>query len=448
MKVGDEFQVKIEALNHQAQGIAKLDGYVLFVDHVLLDEVLKVRIVEAKKEYARAEIVEIIEKSPYRKEPECPVYYRCGGCHLMHTTYENQLEIKRMLVEDAFRRIGKLSPKINHPIGMENPFRYRNKVQFPVGRDEKGVKIGFYKKMTHEIVPTDFCLIQHEDSDKVLSVMKEVIKKYGIEIYDERLHKGVIRHIMVRRSFAFDQMMIVLVCTRMPDRIEEIKEELIKSFPNLKSLYVNINSKKTNVILGEKDILVWGSPAISDKIGNLLFEISPESFFQVNTVQTEKLYNQVVRYLTEVGGRVVFDLYSGIGTISMFVAPYCEKVYAIEIVKQAVEDAIKSSIENKIANVEFIHADAEKKMKELIENDIIPDTVIVDPPRKGCEKELLESIISAGVKNFIYVSCNPSTLARDARILTDGGYELLKVQPVDMFPQTYHVENVVLFKRD
>jgi len=447
VKVGDEFIVRIETLNHQAQGIARIDGYVVFVDYALPDELLKIRIIEAKKEYGRAEIVEIVEKNPHRKKPECPVYYECGGCHLMHASYNYQLEIKKMLVEDAFKRIGKLSPKINPVIGMENPFRYRNKVQFPVGKDKNGIKIGFYKKMTHEIVPTSFCLIQHEDSDKVIEAMARIIKKYEIEVYNENLHTGVLRHIMVRRSFAFDEMMILLVCTKVPDRIEDIKNELVSTFPNLKSLYVNINNKKTNVILGEKDILIWGSPNIKDKIGNLLFEISPKSFFQVNTIQTEKLYNQVVKFLKEVGGKIIFDLYSGIGTISMFVSPFCEKVYAIEIVKEAVEDAKKSSLKNGITNVEFILADAEKEIQKLIKKGIVPDTVILDPPRKGCEKELLESLIATKVKNIIYVSCNPSTLARDAKIMADGGYEVIEVQPVDMFSQTYHVENVTLFRK-
>ncbi|WAM31320.1 23S rRNA (uracil(1939)-C(5))-methyltransferase RlmD [Caldicellulosiruptor naganoensis] len=447
VKVGDEFVVKIDALNHQAQGIARIDGYVVFVDHALLGEVLKVKIVEAKKEYGRAEIVEIIEKSPYRKEPECPVYYECGGCHLMHTSYEHQLEIKRMLVKDAFKRIGKLSPKINPVFGMENPFRYRNKVQFPVGKDRSGVKIGFYKKMTHEIVPTEFCLIQHRDTDRVIKVMKEIIKKYKIEIYNEKLHTGILRHIMIRRSFAFDQMMIVLICTKMPDKIEEVKEELVTSFSNLKSLYVNVNNKKTNVILGEKDILIWGSPTISDKIGKLLFEISPKSFFQVNSAQTEVLYSQVVKYLMNIEAEVVFDIYSGIGTISMFVAPFCKKVYSIEIVRDAVEDAKRSSKNNGISNVEFICGCAEIEIPKLLKSGIIPQAVILDPPRSGCEKELLESLIEHKISNIIYVSCNPSTLARDSSILCSNGYEILEVQPVDMFPQTFHVECVVLFKK-
>lgn len=447
VKVGEEYIVKIEGLNHQAQGIARIDGYIVFVDYALLDEVVKVKVIQTKKEYGKAEIVEIVEKSPYRKKPECPVYYECGGCHLMHVDYEYQLRIKKMLIEDAFRRIGKLNVKINDVIGMEKPLRYRNKVQFPVGVKDDDMVIGFYKKMTHEIIPTDYCLIQHENSDKIIKIIKEIIKKYKIEIYNEKTHKGILRHIMVRSSFAFDEIMVVLVCKSMPNNIEGIKNDLIKKLPNLESLYVNINDKKTNVILGDKDILLWGNSTIKDKIDNLLFEISPRSFFQVNSIQTEKLYNQVVRFLKQVGGEIVFDAYSGIGTISMFVAPFCKKVYSIEIVKEAVEDAKMSAKRNNISNIEFICNNAEKEVPNLIKRGILPDVVILDPPRAGCERELLDTLVFSKIKNIIYVSCNPSTLARDAQILFQAGYEIVEVQPVDMFSQTYHVECVTLMSK-
>jgi len=439
--------VKIDTLNHQAQGIARIGGFVVFVDNVLVDEVVKIKIEEVKKEYARAKLIKILEKSPHRKQPECPYYYLCGGCHLMHAKYQYQLSLKKLLVEDAFRRIGKLNPRINDVIGMEKPFRYRNKTALPVGEDYKNPQIGFYKKMTHDIVDIDYCLIQHEVCDDVIKGMKDLIRKYNIEVYSEKKHQGVLRHIVVRNSFAFNEMMLILVCTKVPEDLENIKKDILNKFPNIKSLYVNLNPKRTNVILGEEDILIWGSNTIKDKIGNLIFEISPKSFFQVNSIQTELLYNQVVKYLRNIDAEVVFDVYSGIGTISMFVAPFCKKVYSIEIVEDAVEDAKKSSKNNGISNIEFICANAEIEIPKLMEKGIIPQVVILDPPRSGCEKALLESLIKQKIPNIIYVSCNPSTLARDSSILCSNGYEIVEVQPVDMFPQTFHVECVVLMSR-
>ncbi|ABP66103.1 RNA methyltransferase, TrmA family [Caldicellulosiruptor saccharolyticus DSM 8903] len=444
VKKSQEYIVKIDTLNHQAQGIARIDGFVVFVDNVLIDEVVKIKIEEVKKEYAKANLIEILEKSPYRKEPECPYYYLCGGCHLMHAKYQHQLKLKKLLVEDAFRRIGKLSPRINDVIGMENPFRYRNKTALPVGGDYKKPQIGFYRKMTHDIVDIDYCLIQHEFCDDVIKGMKDLIQKHKIEVYDEKKHKGVLRHIVVRNSFAFDEMMIILVCTKVPENLETIKKDILNNFSKIKSLYLNLNPKRTNVILGDEDILIWGSSTIKDRIGNLTFEISPKSFFQVNSMQTEVLYSQVVKYLRNIDAEIVFDVYSGIGTISMFIAPFCKKVYTIEIVEDAVEDAKKSSKNNGISNIEFICGRAEIEIPKLLKNGIIPQAVILDPPRSGCEKELLESLIEHKIPNIIYVSCNPSTLARDSSILFSNGYEILEVQPVDMFPQTFHVECVVL----
>lgn len=447
VKKSQEYVVKIDTLNHQAQGIARIDGFVVFVDNVLIDEVVKIKIEEVKKEYARAKPIEILEKSPYRKLPECPYYDLCGGCHLMHSQYNYQLKLKKLLVEDAFKRIGKISPKINDVIGMQHPFRYRNKTALPVGGNCRKPRIGFYKKMTHEIVDIDYCLIQHEFCDKVIKGMKDLIKKHRIEIYDEKEHKGILRHIVVRNSFAFDEMMIILVCTKVPENLEAIKKDILNGFPEIKSLYLNLNPKKTNVILGDKDILVFGKETIKDKIGNFIFEISPKSFFQVNSVQTEVLYSQVVKYLQNVEAEVVFDIYSGIGTISMFVAPFCKKVYAIEIVKSAVEDAKKSSKNNGISNIEFICGNAEIEIPKLLKSGVIPQAVILDPPRSGCEKKLIESLIEHKIPNIIYVSCNPSTLARDSSLLCSSGYEIIEVQPVDMFPQTFHVECVALFKK-
>ncbi|MGB9857587.1 MAG: 23S rRNA (uracil(1939)-C(5))-methyltransferase RlmD [Dictyoglomaceae bacterium] len=439
VKIGEEYIVKIDHVNHQGQGIAHINTFVVFVENALLDEVLKIRITKVKKDYAIAKITEIIEKNPNRVNPPCKVYYQCGGCHLMHMDYSFQLEVKRRVVEDALKRIGKMEFKVNNVLGMNYPFRYRNKAKIPVGKRNNKVVLGFYKPGTHEIVNIERCIVHHEDVDRVIEVTKDAIKRFNISIYNEEKHKGLLRFVVVRRSFAFDEIMIILVVKSIPDNINKIASFYKNEFKNLTSFYVNINPCKTTAVLGEKSLLILGKEIIRDKIGEFVFNISPVSFFQVNSIQVNKLYSKVLEFLN-LNSKVVFDAYCGIGTISLFLSKKAKKVYGIELSKEAVDDAFKNAKRNKVDNVEFICDKSESAIPKLIDEGIIPDTIVLDPPRGGCDRSLLEKIIKSKINQVIYVSCYPSTLARDISILKEGGYKLLEIQPVDMFPQTFHVE--------
>ncbi|PMQ02125.1 MAG: 23S rRNA (uracil(1939)-C(5))-methyltransferase RlmD [Dictyoglomus sp. NZ13-RE01] len=446
VKVGEEYLIRIEHINNQGQGIGRINGFVVFVNYGLLNELVRVRITIAKKDYAVGKIIEFIEENKNRTNPACRFYYSCGGCHLMHANYSYQLELKKIMVEDAIRRIGKLNASILDVIGMENPYRYRNKAQLPVGKKNGRVLVGLYKPGTHEIVDIDKCLIQHEETDKVIHTVRELVKKFNISVYNEIIHNGLLRHVVVRKSFTFPEMMIILVFREFPNKIRilDLVKFLRSRLKGMTSLYFNINPEKTNVIMGEESILIWGDPYIKDKIGPFIFHISPESFFQVNSIQTGILYNKVLDFIEE-RKRVIFDAYCGVGTISLFLSQKAEKVYGIEVIPEAVENARKNAERNKVKNVEFICGKSEEVIPELIEKGIIPDVIVVDPPRKGCDEKLLNTIIENKIKEIVYVSCHPSTLARDAKILTDAGYKLVSVQPVDMFPQTFHVESVAKF---
>ncbi len=447
VKVGEEYQVRIEKINSQGQGIAYINSFVVFVDYALPGEVVKIKIHTAKKDYAVGRIVEFIEKDPRRCDPVCDVFYKCGGCHLMHVNYEYQLELKKMMVEDALKRIGKIEKEVNPVIGMENPYRYRNKAKIPVGKRRGKIVLGFYKPNTHYIVDINKCIVHHEDTDKVIETTKEAIKKFHIEVYNELQHTGLLRFVVVRRSFAFDDLMVILVSKGMIDNAKKVARFYKYKLKNLKSFYVNINPKRTNEIFGEESRLILGDGTIRDKIGDFVFEISPVSFFQINSIQTEKLYNKALEYLSP-NSRLVFDAYCGIGTISLFLSKKAEKVYGIEVERTAIEDAWKNARLNKVKNVEFIWGRSEEVIPRLIEDGKIPDAVVLDPPRKGCDQTLLESIIRAKIRQIIYISCYPSTLARDINILLNAGYNLVDVQPVDMFPQTFHVETIALLEKD
>ncbi|MEZ0537289.1 23S rRNA (uracil(1939)-C(5))-methyltransferase RlmD [Caldicellulosiruptoraceae bacterium PP1] len=444
LKVNQEIIINIEGINHQGQGIARYEGLVVFVNQALPNELVKAKVKQVKKEYAVAEIIEVIQENSNREEPICSVYSECGGCHFMHANYEFQLELKRQIVEDAMKRIAKLDVKVNKTIGMKNPYYYRNKVQLPITKKDNKVCIGFYKPMSHDVVDIEKCFIQHDDCNKVIPIIKEMIEEFKIEPYNEHKHSGLLRHVLIRKSFAFDTMMIVFVTTKMPKEVDKIKEYLVTRINNLKSLYININDKKTNVILGENEYLIYGEKTIKDKIGKYTFEISPKSFFQVNSEQVNTLYSKVVEYLGNSKLNTIFDAYCGIGTISLYVSHLADKVIGIENVKEAIDDAKKNAKQNGVNNAEFILGNAEDEIPNLIKKGIKPDAIVVDPPRKGCDKKLIDAIINAEINKVVYVSCNPSTLARDLRILVDGGYKVKSVQPVDMFPQSYHVECVVL----
>ena len=441
--------VIFEDLTHDGAGVAKVEGYPLFVPNGLPGEKAKIKVTKVNKGYGFGRLMEITEASPYRVEPECSIYKECGGCQLQHMSYEGQLKAKEKQVIDVLERIGKLENVKVHPVlGMENPWRYRNKAQVPIGEHEGGLIGGFYQRRSHQIIDMKACIIQQEQNDEVVKTVKEICNINGVRAYDEQKHKGELRHIMARYGLKSGEVMVVLV-TRTNELTgkKKIIEEIVKKIPGVKSIVQNINTKKTNVIFGDETKVLWGEEVIYDSIGDIKFAISARSFYQVNPEQTKVLYDKALEYADLTGEENVIDAYCGIGTISLFLAQKARKVYGVEIVPEAIEDAKKNAELNGISNVEFAVGEAETVIPEWYENGIVADVLVVDPPRKGCDEKLLQTIINMKPEKVVYVSCNPATLARDLRVLEDGGYRTVEVQPVDMFPQTTHVECVALIEK-
>ncbi|TYS17009.1 23S rRNA (uracil(1939)-C(5))-methyltransferase RlmD [Rossellomorea vietnamensis] len=437
-----------EDLTHDGNGVTKVDGYPLFVPNALPGERGKVKVVKASKNYGFGKLVELHEESQYRQEPPCPIYHQCGGCQVQHISYEGQLKAKEKHVRDVMARIGKLPEVPVHPtLGMEDPWRYRNKAAVPVGEREGGLVAGFYQQRSHEIIDMDRCIIQHEKNDEIVQKVKEICQKYGIRPYNEEKHRGTLRHIMSRYGYQTGEVMVVLV-TRTADlpNKDRIVEEIVGSIEGVKSVIQNVNSKKTNVIMGDQTNVLWGEEVIYDYIGDVKFAISARSFYQVNPDQTKVLYEKALEYADLSGDENVIDAYCGIGTISLFLAQKAKKVYGVEIVPQAIEDAKKNAELNGFTNTEFEAGPAEVVIPRWYEEGIKADVLVVDPPRKGCDEALLNTILEMKPRKVVYVSCNPATLARDLRVLEDGGYKTLEVQPVDMFPQTMHVECVAVIE--
>ncbi|AMN34577.1 23S rRNA (uracil(1939)-C(5))-methyltransferase RlmD [Clostridium perfringens] len=443
-----EYIFDIISQGYEGEGIAKIDNkYPIFIEGALKGEKVKVRIVKVNKNFAYGKLMEVLEASEERVNPTCAIYKRCGGCKLQHASYKAQLDFKWDRVKDCVSKIGKLDPSIvKYPLGMENPWRYRNKVQLPIGLINGEVKIGFFAPRSHDIIDMESCLIQDEIGDKVVKLTREWIEKFNIRPYNvdgEYDEKGIVRHIMIRRGFTTNEVMVVLVTNgeKLPHK-EEFVDLMVKNIPGIKSVIQNINSKKTNVILGLESKTLWGEDTISDYIGDFRFNISPLSFFQVNPTQTEVLYGKALEYANLTGNEEVFDAYCGTGTITLFLSQKAKKVYGVEIIPQAIDNAWINAKENKVENVEFFVGESEVVIPDLINNGVKADVVVVDPPRKGCDKKLLDAITNIDAKKIVYVSCDPSTLGRDLAILEENGYKTLEVQPVDMFPNTAHVENV------
>ncbi|WP_283736844.1 23S rRNA (uracil(1939)-C(5))-methyltransferase RlmD [Clostridium perfringens] len=443
-----EYIFDIISQGYEGEGIAKIDNkYPIFIEGALKGEKVKVRIVKVNKNFAYGKLMEVLEASEERVNPPCAIYKRCGGCKLQHASYKAQLDFKWDRVKDCVSKIGKLDPSIvKYPLGMEEPWRYRNKVQLPIGLINGEVKIGFFAPRSHDIIDMESCLIQDEIGDKVVKLTREWIEKFNIRPYNvdgEYDEKGIVRHIMIRRGFTTNEVMVVLVTNgeKLPHK-EEFVDLMVKNIPGIKSVIQNINSKKTNVILGLESKTLWGEDTISDYIGDFRFNISPLSFFQVNPTQTEVLYGKALEYANLTGNEEVFDAYCGTGTITLFLSQKAKKVYGVEIIPQAIDNAWINAKENKVDNVEFFVGESEVVIPDLINKGVKADVVVVDPPRKGCDKKLLDAITNIDAKKIVYVSCDPSTLGRDLAILEENGYKTLEVQPVDMFPNTSHVENV------
>jgi 23S rRNA (uracil1939-C5)-methyltransferase len=445
-----EYIVDIVDVGQGGVGIGKYNGFTVFVEGGLIDDKLKVKITNSKKKYAVGEIVEIINKSPYRVNRKCDESLKeCGGCQIQELDYKKQLDIKTNEVKQTISRIGKLEDVVIHEtIGMDVPFRYRNKAQFPIGKKNGETVLGFYKKKSHEIIPSNKCVIQHDLNDKILQIVKTYIDNYKISVYDESKNTGLIRHLVTKIGFKTGEVMVVLVINgnKLPNT-QELVDVLKESIPGFKTLVLNINKEKTNSILGRTNKTIYGDGRINDYIGELVFEISPLSFFQVNPVQTEILYNKTLEYANLKENDVVFDIYCGIGTISLFLAQKANKVYGIEIVEDAIKDAKRNADLNNLNNTEFYAGKAEEVVPRLYKEGKKANVVVVDPPRKGCDERVLDTIVSMEPERVVYVSCNPSTLARDLNYLDQKGYKCVEIQPVDMFPHTMHVECVALIEK-
>ena len=443
---GKKYSVNIVSMGHSGEGVGKYQDFTVFVPYALVGETVEVQITEVKKNYAKGRLCNIEVASPNRIEPQCAIYDTCGGCQLQHLNYEGQLEVKHQQVVDAVQRIGKQADVVIHPtLGAEHPWHYRNKMQFPIGRKGNDVIIGCYAQGTHAIVDTENCVIQHEANNLVANAVRGVIRRLNITTYDETTRQGVLRHVIGRVGIASGEIMVVLVTsTEILPKQEKVVEELRRNIPGVVSIIQNINPNHTNVIMGKRTLKLWGKSTIVDKMGEFSFNISARSFFQVNTKQAEVLYNKAVEYANLTGKETVIDAYCGTGTISLFLAKKAKKVYGIEIVEAAVKDAIKNAENNKIENTEFIVGDAIEVLPNLSEKGIQPDVIVVDPPRAGCEKQVLESFANMNPTRIVYVSCNPASLARDIGVLAELGYIAKEIQPVDMFGATSHVETCVL----
>lgn len=449
VKTGEQIELSISGLGSGGEGVGRYGGFTVFVPGALPGETVQARVALVKKSYASARLVKVLQRSAERAEPLCPVYERCGGCQLQHLSYAGQLEIKRQTVQDALQRIGHLNVTALPVIGCSDPWHYRNKMQFPAALGAGGeLQIGCYAAATHSVVDTEGCLIQKEGNNQVLLTVRKWMQRFGISAYNEKTGKGLVRHVMSRVGVKSGEVMAVLVTSEydIPHK-KELIERLQQYVPGLASVVQNINKKPTNIVMGAKTRVLYGKAAIKDSLGALSFNISAQSFFQVNSEQAEKLYNKALEFAALSGRETVADVYCGTGTISLYMAKHARRVYGIEIVASAIEDAKRNVQENGCQNAEFFCGDAAAELPRLLAAGVRPDVVILDPPRAGCEQRVLEAICSVQPERVVYVSCNPATLARDLAYLEQQGYKTLVVQPVDMFPMTGHVESVVLMSR-
>lgn len=443
-----EYIVTISDYGYEGEGIAKIDNFTVFVKDAMKGEKVKILIVKVNTSHAFGKVVEIITPSNKRQEADCNTYKRCGGCNLRHIKYEETLNLKRNIVQNLIDKTLEEKVIAKETIGMEKPFFYRNKAQYPVGYNKNGEIItGVYAARTHEIIELKSCAIQMPISQEIAKFIIDFMKQNKITAYNEKTGKGAIRHIVVKVGLHTNEVMCVFVTNeRKILKEEKLVEELRKSFPEIKTIVKNINQKNTNVIMGSENEVLYGNGYIQDKLGDFVFNISPLSFYQINPIQTEKLYNLAIEKANLNKDDIVLDLYCGIGTIGSFASPYVKKVYGIEIVDQAIKDAKENAKLNKIKNIEFYCGDVEEVLENVLDKEnIVPKVVFVDPPRKGLDKHTIQNILNLKPERFVYISCNPATLMRDLKELEED-YEIIEIQPVDMFPFTSHVETIAVLK--
>lgn len=449
LQKNQEYIVDIIDNGFEGEGIAKIDGFTIFIPGAIKGEKVRILIVKVLSSHAFGKLLEILEASKYRQEADCSTYKRCGGCNLRHIKYEETLKMKQnavqSLVNKTLKNI-KNKLQVQETIGMDNPYHYRNKAQYPVGVDKNGEPvIGVFANRTHEVIPIEKCLIQNPKSEEIAKFILNFIKKEHISVYNEETRKGLFRHIVIKVGIKTGEIMCILVINGKTIPKEEILiKNLVENFPQIKTIVKNINTKNTNVILGQDNINVYGDGHIEDILGEYKFKISPLSFYQVNPIQAEKLYELGVKMAEISKEDTVFDLYCGIGTISIFMAKYAKKVYGVEIVEDAIKDAKENAKLNNATNTEFFAGDTEIVLDELInQKKVIPDIVMFDPPRKGLAKNSINNILNIKPKKIVYISCNPATLVRDLAEF-ESLYEVKSIVPVDMFPFTSHVECVAV----
>ena len=448
IKKNEEYIVDILDNGFEGEGITKIDNFTIFVPGAIKGEKVRILIVKVLSSYGYGKLLEVIKSSENRQEVDCKTYKRCGGCNLRHIKYEYTLKMKQNAVQSLVNKTLKNKVNVMRTIGMENPYNYRNKAQYPFGVDKNGEPIvGIFANRSHEIIQMENCLIQKNVSEKISKTVLEFIKNNKISVYNETTRKGLFRHITIKIGVKTDEIMCIFVINgkQIPHE-DELVQILIQKYPNIKTIVKNVNTKNTNVILGTENIVIYGDGFITDILGDYKFKISPLSFYQVNPLQAEKLYNIGVESAEINKNDIVFDLYCGIGTISLFMSKYAKKVYGIEIVEQAIEDAKQNAKLNNVKNTEFIAGDVEFVLDDLINNKkIIPNVVMVDPPRRGLDNKSIENILKIHPDRFVYISCNPATLVRDLSKF-EGVYNIQKIQPVDMFPYTSHVECVAVLE--
>ena len=446
----DLVTLEIEDCGIDGEGIGKADGFTVFVKDAVIGDTVTAKIIKAKKNYGYGRLVEVLKPSPYRVEPKCEFARQCGGCQLQALSYDQQLVFKTNKVKGHLERIGGFTDIPMEPIiGMDELFNYRNKAQFPVGRNKEGkIVTGFYAGRTHNIIENRNCALGVAENKEVLDRVIAHMEKYGIEPYNEATGKGLVRHVLIRYGYFTKEVMVCLILNG--NKIPK-EEQLVKSLceiPGMTSITINVNKKRSNVILGEEIRLLWGQEYITDRIGDISYQISPLSFYQVNPMQTQKLYAKALEYADLHGQETVWDLYCGIGTISLFLAQKAKFVRGVEIVPAAIENAKENAKLNGLENTEFFVGKAEEVLpREYKKNGVYADVIVVDPPRKGCDETLLETMIEMNPERIVYVSCDSATLARDLKYLCERGYELHKVCAVDQFGMTVHVETVVLLSQ-
>ena len=452
---GQEFSLEIDDMGTDGEGIGHKEGYTLFVKDALVGDIVRVKVIKAKKKFGYGRLMEVITPSPWRVEPACDCARQCGGCQIQHCSYEKQLAWKEKKVRDCLQRIGGFEEIPMEPVmGMDEPYHYRNKAQYPVGYDKEGNLVaGFYAGRTHSIIPNTDCAIQHPANHMILETILAFMKQYDIPAYEEKKHTGLVRHILIRVGEYTGEVMVCLIINgnKLPHQDKLVEMLLQCPFDyEIKSICLNINKEKTNRILGEKVVPIYGQTYIEDRIGNITYRISPLSFYQVNPEQTQKLYGTALEYADLKGDEVVWDLYCGIGTISLFLAQKAARVCGVEIVPQAIEDARENARRNGFTNAEFFVGAAEDVVPEQYEQSggsLRADVVTLDPPRKGCDEKLLRTVVQMEPERIVYVSCDPATLARDLKYLCGEGYELKRVRACDMFGHSSHVETVCLLSR-